>query len=297
MIRLPKHLGPETTKVHYSPKINRTVRKPTSVKRPSHRQNLSDVPRVAVIFNPKPFKANLQIGQMRESTRLPMSTLTSPKAKPSAVTSRPKTFALSDTSDHSSIIIPSEIPTKIKYSDSGIPTEQLLQSYSCRANAQQEELLELWKAIKAPATPSTILKLFSSQLTSYEHSEILSYADIYFIGLGSKKIKNNINSTNYGYDDERGDYKISIGDHISYRYEILKILGQGSFGQVLRVYDHKDKQKLALKIIRNKSRFHKQAIVEIEVLRFLKENDPKNIYCVVHISDNFIFRKHVVIYI
>jgi dual specificity tyrosine-phosphorylation-regulated kinase 2/3/4 len=37
---------------------------------------------------------------------------------------------------------------------------------------------------------------------------------------------------NSGYDDERGDYTIVNHDHLGYRYEILGILGKGSFGQV-----------------------------------------------------------------
>ncbi|OMJ92280.1 hypothetical protein SteCoe_4937 [Stentor coeruleus] len=295
MIRIPKNYVPETTKAHYSPKVNRIFRKPTSVKRPSHRHNLSDSPKVIVPFHTKPFKATLKIGSNKDTTRFPATSLVSPKTKPSAITSRPKTFGISDFAEASSMLNTSELPTKQKYSDSGIPTEQLLQSYSSRASVQYEEIMELWKTIKIPSTPSSILKLFTSQLSSYEQNEILSYNEIYYIGIGSKKIKNNLNAANYGYDDERGDFKVIIGDHISYRYEILKILGQGSFGQVLRVYDYKEKQKIALKIIRNKSRFHKQAMVEIEVLRFLREKDPKNNHCVVHLNDNFIFRKHVCI--
>lgn len=31
------------------------------------------------------------------------------------------------------------------------------------------------------------------------------------------------------FDDEEGYYNIVLGDHISYRYEIIKILGKGSF--------------------------------------------------------------------
>ena len=62
---------------------------------------------------------------------------------------------------------------------------------------------------------------------------------------------------NNGYDDERGDYRFNINDHIMYRYEIMSRLGKGSFGQVVRVFDHKTKENLALKIIRNKKRFHK----------------------------------------
>ena len=38
---------------------------------------------------------------------------------------------------------------------------------------------------------------------------------------------------NYGYDDENGDYKTVLKDHIGYKYEVLKPLGSGSFGQAL----------------------------------------------------------------
>jgi len=30
---------------------------------------------------------------------------------------------------------------------------------------------------------------------------------------------------NHGYDDDSGDYKIVVGDHIGYRYEIVEFLG------------------------------------------------------------------------
>ena len=59
-----------------------------------------------------------------------------------------------------------------------------------------------------------------------------------------------------GYDDERGDYNYVPGDHIAYRYEIQEVLGKGSFGQVIKCFDHKTKDSVAAKIIRNKKRFH-----------------------------------------
>lgn len=34
------------------------------------------------------------------------------------------------------------------------------------------------------------------------------------------------------YDDEHGDYRMVLGDHVAYRFEILGRLGKGSFGQV-----------------------------------------------------------------
>lgn len=57
-----------------------------------------------------------------------------------------------------------------------------------------------------------------------------------------------------GYDDEHGSYKRVAKDHLIYRYEVLDILGKGSFGQVVKVFDHKTGQHLAVKIIRNKKR-------------------------------------------
>lgn len=44
-------------------------------------------------------------------------------------------------------------------------------------------------------------------------------------------------------------------DHIAYRYEILEVIGKGSFGQVIRAIDHKTNEHIALKIIRNKKRW------------------------------------------
>ena len=35
-----------------------------------------------------------------------------------------------------------------------------------------------------------------------------------------------------GFDDERGDYVLLMHDHVSYRYEVIMVLGKGSFGQV-----------------------------------------------------------------
>lgn len=57
-----------------------------------------------------------------------------------------------------------------------------------------------------------------------------------------------------GYDDENGSYIRVLKDHISYRYEVVDLVGKGSFGQVIKAYDHKLKEYVAIKIIRNKKR-------------------------------------------
>lgn len=60
------------------------------------------------------------------------------------------------------------------------------------------------------------------------------------------------------FNDSDNFYRIIQHDHIAYRYEILSLLGKGSFGQVVSAYDHMKGCKVALKIIRTEPRFTRQ---------------------------------------
>ena len=95
-----------------------------------------------------------------------------------------------------------------------------------------------------------------NHLTDYEKGEILDYKLVYFLGLNAKKIKGSpLHQYNYGYDDERGDYNVTMKDHIGYRFEVLEFIGKGSFGQALKCLDHKTNELVAVKLIRNKKKF------------------------------------------
>lgn len=114
----------------------------------------------------------------------------------------------------------------------------------------------------------------AAMLNIYERGEIVDYNDVYFCGTqNARKVVGDLHSDlpNFGYDDERGDYSIVPGDHLAYRYEIVDVLGKGSFGQVVRCVDHKLGVLVAVKIIRNKKRFHQQALVEVNILQKLRE--------------------------
>ena len=157
-----------------------------------------------------------------------------------------------------------------------------------------ESKAKIWTDIQLPTTPAVALKHFSQKLTDYEQSEILRYQHVYCIGYESKKVKPAPNAANNGFDDENGDYKVVIKDHIAYRYEVLDIIGKGSFGQVFKVYDYKHQTHYALKMIRSKPRFQQQALVEIEILKTVRKKDDESSYNVVHIQSSFQFRSHIV---
>ncbi|KOB73547.1 Dual specificity tyrosine-phosphorylation-regulated kinase 2 [Operophtera brumata] len=100
---------------------------------------------------------------------------------------------------------------------------------------------------------------------------------------------------NCEYDNEQGSYIHIPHDHIAYRYEVLKVIGKGSFGQVVKAYDHKKRENVALKMVRNEKRFHRQAQEEIRILEHLREQDKDNTMNVIHMFDSFTFRNHTCI--
>ncbi|RHZ43950.1 hypothetical protein Glove_794g1 [Diversispora epigaea] len=110
----------------------------------------------------------------------------------------------------------------------------------------------------APMSPNAALKAYAPYLSLYERQEIMGFKDVYFVGQNAMKAAASPDapSCNFGYDDERGDYLVVTGDHLCYRYEVMDSIGKGSFGQVLKCLDHKTGEYVAIKIIRNKKRFH-----------------------------------------
>lgn len=126
-----------------------------------------------------------------------------------------------------------------------------------------------------PVDAADTATLEGCPLNLYEKGEAIDYdGKIYFTGKrGLQKTGGRLDSAlniNFGYDDDRGDYLINAGDHFAYRYEIVDVLGKGSFGQVLRCIDYKTGGLVAVKVIRNKQRFHAQALIEVKILKMLR---------------------------
>ncbi|XP_046612813.1 uncharacterized protein LOC124301596 [Neodiprion virginianus] len=151
---------------------------------------------------------------------------------------------------------------------------------------------------RLPMTPQEAVKYYGTRMTEFERAEIEKYSEIWYLGLEACKIHGEEGaSQNGGYDDDNGSYNKVLHDHISYRYEILEVIGKGSFGQVIRALDHKTGQHIAIKIIRNKKRFHHQALIEVRILDHLRKKDQEahTSHNVIHMLEYFYFRNHLCI--
>ncbi|KAJ3796768.1 CMGC/DYRK/DYRK2 protein kinase [Lentinula aff. detonsa] len=212
------------------------------------------------------------------------------------------------TSSRHSLATPSPAPSSVDEEEQAGDEEMLQyirrqQSHKLQAGATQEELdklLDFPEPIKptSPMTPAAILKSNQSEyLCDFERTEIQDYPNAYYIGARSKKHYASPDHTtnNYGYDDDRGDYQVVNHDHLAYRYEIIDTLGKGSFGQVLHCRDHCTGESVAIKIIRNKKRFHHQALVEIKILDNLRKWDAEEKHHVIKMTEHFYFRNHLCI--
>lgn len=149
------------------------------------------------------------------------------------------------------------------------------------------------KSLQIQSIPSNIPEFVYENLNDYEKSEIIEYKEIFFAGTKDNKLIPNTDSKNMGYDGENGNYRMIKGDHLAYRYEIVSLIGQGTFGVVCECFDHKYKTGVAVKIIRNKKAFNKQALTEIKILKAIRDSDENGEKPLIRLQDDFVFRNHV----
>uniref|UniRef100_A0A1Y1N919 dual-specificity kinase n=2 Tax=Photinus pyralis TaxID=7054 RepID=A0A1Y1N919_PHOPY len=98
---------------------------------------------------------------------------------------------------------------------------------------------------------------------------------------------------NDGYDDDNHDYIVKNGEKFLDRYEIDSLIGKGSFGQVVKAFDHEEQCHVAIKIIKNKKPFLNQAQIEVKLLEMMNRADVENKYYIVKLKRHFMWRNHL----
>ncbi|XP_050441804.1 serine/threonine-protein kinase minibrain isoform X1 [Adelges cooleyi] len=98
---------------------------------------------------------------------------------------------------------------------------------------------------------------------------------------------------NDGHDDDNHDYIIRSGEKFLDRYEIMSLLGKGSFGQVVKARDEEEDCYVAIKIIKNKKPFLNQAQIEVRLLEMMNRADVDNKYYIVKLKRHFMWRNHL----
>jgi dual specificity tyrosine-phosphorylation-regulated kinase 2/3/4 len=138
--------------------------------------------------------------------------------------------------------------------------------------------------------------LHGTSLSDFERDEILQYREVFFGGPPPRKLAGGRGAPrNCGFDDASGRYRARLLDHVAYRYKLISMLGKGAFGDCFRAFDFKTSQFVALKIIRNEPRFHRQGKIEVNVLEMLRSHDQDDQYSLVHMEESMLFRNHLVI--
>lgn len=97
-------------------------------------------------------------------------------------------------------------------------------------------------------------------------------------------------------DDPDGHLIYKESDVVLERYEVVKTLGEGTFGKVVECRDlHRDREAVAVKIIKNIDKYREAAKLEINVLLKIKEKDPKGDNLCVRMLSCFDYFGHVCI--
>ncbi|KAL7626653.1 serine threonine protein kinase CMGC group [Parahypoxylon ruwenzoriense] len=96
-------------------------------------------------------------------------------------------------------------------------------------------------------------------------------------------------------DDDDGHYIVVPDADLTSQYQMIKLLGQGTFGKVVQARDRKRSKLVAIKIIRAVQKYRDASRIELRVLQTLKANDEENRNRCIHLRDCFDFRGHICI--
>ncbi|KDN68298.1 hypothetical protein CSUB01_10438 [Colletotrichum sublineola] len=108
-------------------------------------------------------------------------------------------------------------------------------------------------------------------------------------------VQENKDKNNAKVDHEDGHYIVVDGADLAKDYQVVKLLGQGTFGKVVQARDRQRDKMVAIKITRATPKYRYASRIELRVLATLKENDSMNRHRCIHMRDCFDYRGHICI--
>ncbi|CAM9833600.1 unnamed protein product [Lampetra planeri] len=159
------------------------------------------------------------------------------------------------------------------------------------------ESFTTWSALSSARTasirsksPQAILALFGPQMTHREKLELVAIQEVWYFALRNRSRGPN----NDGYDDHEHHYIPVQHEHLHYRYEVVKKIGEGGQGQVIRCLDHMRNTLVAVKILVSplSSKRDKSQRMEIKMALALQGEGSDEDYNVVKVLNHFDFRGH-----
>ncbi|PWN41835.1 kinase-like protein [Ceraceosorus guamensis] len=139
-------------------------------------------------------------------------------------------------------------------------------------------------------------------VTTYLHHtyHLVNPAFVYELSFNPRRVltKPSKPMHNDGMDNEDSDYILYVNDFLGAdegnRYLILDVLGQGTFGQVVKCQNMKTHEIVAVKVIKNKPAYFNQSMMEVTILEMLNGSwDPNDEHHILRLRDTFIHAKHL----
>lgn len=153
------------------------------------------------------------------------------------------------------------------------------------------------RASLSSKTVSPLMALTKSLTTTYS---LCNDDFAYQTSKNPKRVltKPNEGKYNNGHDNVNSDYILYVNDVLGVehnrKYLVLDLLGQGTFGQVVKCQNLITKEILAVKVVKSKSEYLNQSVTEAKVLELLnRQIDPNNEHHFLRLHDTFVHKHHL----
>ncbi|KAG9452914.1 hypothetical protein H6P81_005818 [Aristolochia fimbriata] len=171
--------------------------------------------------------------------------------------------------------------------------------YVLQSSASPSGLAQRSSSLRVVVKRPLVARLTKDIVETYHNcNPTFKYSD----ALNPKRFLTNpsVGVQNDGYDNVNSDLILSVNfvlvNRSQQRYIVKDILGQGTFGQVVKCQVSETDSHVAVKVIKNQDAYTQQALVEVHILGLLNSKfDPDDNNHIVRMLDYFVYQHHLCI--